>query len=155
MRTVGWSQMCIGPCDAWQPRDPVSKLPILEPVWRYLVCQVTLMQQSALIGRFRACCWQLTKWLCVAGWQLTNQEPPSSNALAFQALGNLRNYTPPCQHSAMDDNAFLLVSSGSTLGSAGEAAGYPKPSIQPSCCNRNCQANCKNCLQADGTCAIC
>ena len=30
-------QMCIGPCDAWQPRDPVTKLPVLEPVWRYLV----------------------------------------------------------------------------------------------------------------------
>lgn len=27
------SHMCIGPCDAWQPRDPKTGLPILEPVW--------------------------------------------------------------------------------------------------------------------------
>ena len=29
--------MCMGPCDAWQPRDPATQRPLLEPVWVYLL----------------------------------------------------------------------------------------------------------------------
>ena len=29
--------MCMGPCDAWQPRDVATQRPLLEPVWVYLL----------------------------------------------------------------------------------------------------------------------
>ena len=29
--------MCMGPCDAWQPRDAKTQRPLLEPVWVYLL----------------------------------------------------------------------------------------------------------------------
>ena len=100
-----------------------TKLPLMEPVWKYL---------------------------------LTNTAPPSAAALAYDAKSIGGGHNPevcqphPQQAAAADAGLFT-----DPIELAHQRIGYPKPQVTPSCCNRDCQRNCQNCLGANGSCEIC
>ena len=153
--------MCVGPCDAWQPRDPTTKLPLMEPVWKYLLTNTeppsAKVREPSLLTLYRR------------SGRSHSVAAVICQALSLVALSTMKNYTPPCQMhqgtGAIDPGRRIIdayhedAATASALGAGGVSVswegGYPKPQVVPSCCQHDCAKHCVNCEAKNGTCAIC
>ena len=129
------SHMCMGPCDAWQPRDAHTKLPLMAPVWKYLLTNTAPPSAAALANEAKSIGGGHNPEVC---------QPPYEGRLVDPiALAHQRMRADAGGETAPSDRE------------GGARGGYPKPTIQACCCNHHCQKNCRNCLGANGSCELC